>query len=182
MSVKIDPRSALPYPQGGRLGGCEGKVCVADGAPLPGSLRLKESPATLIGAGGTDVMKRLTPIIVRLEREYKCARSGLNRLIASLKLKSTVHLYHLALKVTKSVEQANLRKSRVDQLVLEIERQFGHLGGRYDLLVPALRELPKLIDEICAAADEADRRIGSFKKSIHVHWRNSPETNEVDHD
>jgi hypothetical protein len=75
MSVGINPGAPILPGERPALGSLEGEEGVADGASLPNSVRLQKRPATLVGAGGANVMSWLTPVIVRLESKYQGART-----------------------------------------------------------------------------------------------------------
>jgi hypothetical protein len=142
-------------------------------APLSRSMRLQVAFATFISAVGTNVMGRLAPIIVRSEREYKSAPSGRKRLVSALKFKATINCYHLAFKVTKSVQKIQLRLLRVDEVLLEFEREFAHLGSRHSgLVAPIVRKLPDLLNDAEAAADKFEARLSISKKLVKIHWKN----------
>lgn len=139
---------------------------------LPGALWLQKRTASLIGAVGAYVMGRLAPVVLRLQLKYESAPSGGQRLVASVQFRAAVELHHLSFKIAKRAQQVKLRLSGVDEVLLELERKFGHLGGRYPRLLAPFGELPKLLDDICAAADKVDDELSRLKKTIEIHWKN----------
>lgn len=142
-------------------------------APLSRSLRLQIAFTTFISAVGTNVMGWLAPIIVRSEGEYKRAPSGRKRLISALKFKATINFYHLAFKIAKSAQKLQLRLLRVDEVLLEFQREFGHFGGRNSgFVAPIVSKLPDLLNDAEAAADEFEARLSRSKKLVKIHWKN----------
>lgn len=169
-SVAVGLKRIVPSDaEGPCLGSDKGEELAARMALLSSALGLKKAAPTGFGAVGAYVMRRFAPTVTGLHSKYERTPSGRRRFILVLKLKAAIHFYHLAFKVTKHIEQRKLRKTCIDQLVLDLQRELGDLGGRYPALVGPLGEFPELLDSICAAADEIDRKLHAFNKSIVVH-------------
>lgn len=137
-------------------------------------MRLEKAALSLIGTVGADVMRWLTPVIALMQRQYQSAPSGCDRYVAAVKLKATVSFYHSLFKVQKCIQKRHLCLLGPNELVLQLQRQFGDLGGRYPALVAPFDKLPDLFAKINAVADEADRQIGTFKKTIVIHSTRPP--------
>jgi hypothetical protein len=147
----------------------KGEKRTAGSAVFSSAGGLQEAALSFLGAIGANVMLRLPPLILRLEGKYKGSRPGLERLVSAIQFRAAIHVHHLAFKVAKSAKQRQLRNLSIDELLLELERKFGHLGGGDATLIGALNKVPELLDQISSTADEVDRRLSAFKKSIHIH-------------
>jgi hypothetical protein len=150
----------------------KGKELIARMAPFPASMRLQERADTLLCAIGADVMCRLGPVVVRFGNQYESAPGGAERLIASLKIKAAIRLYHLSFRLQKRIRQRQLRKLGIDQLLVQLRAQFGDLFDRHPVFGGIADKLPDLFAQIDAASDQAERTIRDTDHAIKVHWTN----------
>jgi hypothetical protein len=138
-------------------------------ASLPGSVWLEKAAPSLISAVGADVMRRLASVLFRLQGQYERSRCSRGGCISALQFKPPIRLYHLLFKVQKRVPNRHLSLLRPNELVLQLQSQFGDLLIRSPSLLASFNKLPDLFAQFNAAADEADGQIGVLKNSTVVH-------------
>ena len=134
------------------------------------ALRLQECADAALCALGAQIVGRLRVPLRRLQCEYESTPSGLKRLIVSLQLKATVGLCYLGLNVQKRVKQRQLRILGVDELLLQIQREFADRGIN-PALFARLDQIPELLRQINAVADQADHRLRTAYDSVKIHWK-----------